>query len=75
MRGKFLTQKIVLDELKQRLENKESVREIVNSVRVEKGKLILEDMKIATMGRQNRIIDQKIGELVASARVCRSHRD
>ena len=51
IRNRFLTEKRVLDELKQRLENKESVKEIVHS-----------------------LIEMRIGELEASARVCRSHR-
>ena len=52
IRNRFLTKKRVLDELKQQLENKESVKEIVHS-----------------------LIEMRNGELGASARVCRSHRD
>jgi hypothetical protein len=51
VRPEFLTEKSVLDELKQRLESGESDKEVVNS-----------------------LIEMRIGELEASARVCRSHR-
>ena len=51
VRPEFLTEKRVLDELKQRLESGESDKEVVNS-----------------------LIEMRIGELEASARVCRSHR-
>ena len=50
MRPEFLTEKRVLDELKQRLESGESDKEVVNS-----------------------LIEMRIGELEASARVCRSY--
>ena len=52
IRNRFLTEKRVLDELKQRLESNHSVKEIVHS-----------------------LIEMRNGELGASARVCRSHRD
>ena len=51
VRPEFLTAKSVLDKLKQRLESRESDKEVVNS-----------------------LIEMRIGELEASARVCRSHR-